>query len=354
MEGVELAVEDLNAGGGVLGRPVTLTVLPDESGAADPRAGARDRARALVREPSLIAVLGHTVPAGAGPASILYEDSGVLFLNATMADHGMHGFGFRYVFSTIPSDEDIIRQAATFCSSLGYRRIAILSHRDNRAAPLRHVFAAQATTLDMTIAVQRSFFTGRETFRDLLADLGAFPHDALLLLTDGAAAGAIIGQALEMSLNTHCVLGRVTDPVALRRRVGRETPRIAMPSLFNPYGGSPRVRRFRQAFTDRVGCAPDAWAAQGYDAMGLLAHAMRQANATVPLSIATVLRYTLAWRGLTGRHSFDRRGSIYTKDVAFATLEKGDILVFGPAGAVSPLPGDQGAPADAPCPRSSA
>jgi len=306
--------------------------------AASPRVAARDLVRELSSHPNLVAVIGHVDARTAIPASVKYEEQGILYINPAITEPALNDHGFLFTFTTIPDNELIAKQIATFAFAGGHRRLGILNARTDSAVAMANAFDSHAVTLGMTVVAKRSFFGGRDNYRDLLADFGAQPLDALFLAAEQSAAAAIIRQSMEMNLNTPFLVGNLVDVVSLRRQVGCETPHITAPTLFNPFSDRWQIRKFRHAFIEQFEKEPDPWAAQGYDAVKMLAEAMTRADSTVPLSVATILRFTLSWNGITGRHSFDRAGSIYTKQVEFSTLEEGGIVYYSPAGGATPHP----------------
>lgn len=305
--------------------------------AAVPRVAARDLARELATHPNLVAVIGHTEAKTAIPSSVKYEEQGILYINPSITEPVLNDHGFLFTFTTVPDSEKIAKQIATFAFARGYRRLGILNSRTDSHVSMANAFDSHAVTLGMTVIAKRSFFGGRDNYRDLLADFGAQPLDALFLVASPDASAAIVRQSMEMNLNTPFMLTPM-DATALRLRVGCKTPHISVPTLFNPVSDRWEIRRFRRAFMERFEREPDPWAAQGYDAVKMLAEAMTRAESTVPLSVATILRFTLSWNGVTGRHSFDRAGSIYTKQIEFATLEAGTITYVSPAGGATPRP----------------
>lgn len=338
-------------------RKLRLLRYPSPADAGVPRWAVRDQARSLSANPKLVAVIGHVEATTAVPASVKYEEQGILYINPAVTEPVLNDHGFLFTFTTIPDNEQIAKQIATFAFAQGYRRLGILNSRSDSAVAMANAFDSHAVTLGMTVVAKRSFFGGRDNYRDLLADFGAQPLDAMFLSTSEDAAKAIIRQGMEMNLNSPFLLSTFVDSRRLRAEVGCDTPQLTLPTLFNPFSGHgagrgrwvakadpdkpPQrndVQAFRTLFKERFGVEPDPWAAQGYDAVNMLADAMTQADSSVPLSVATILRYTLSWNGITGRHSFDRAGSIYTKQIEFSTLKKGDILFYSPAGGVTPLP----------------
>jgi branched-chain amino acid transport system substrate-binding protein len=73
------------------------------------------------------------------------------------------------------------------------------------------------------------------------------------------------------------------------------------------------VKEFDRAFSERYGKRPDAQAAQAYDALKLLAHAIQQAGTTAPSKVSQALRNTRDWIGVTGPHTFNQKGDVVDK-----------------------------------------
>ena len=333
--GAELAVAEINDGGGVLGRPLELVPVDATSSLYSPRKMSRNIARNLVADETVLAVIGHGTLQSALVASVVYEEQGVLFINPVVRAGGLNKHGFDFVFTTVPDNHKIGKQTAIFAFGLGYDRIAILSARSDNANEMATSFANQAASLGMQIVSQISFFPGRDNFRDILADLGAKQFDAVFLAADDETSRKIVRQSIEMNLKAPFLIGNYADILELKAAFGDRSPFLVVPLMFNAYADRGDVRAFRQAYRARFGQDADGWAALGYDAIAMLAAAMEQAKTTVPLSVASLLRYSFSWNGLTGRHSFDREGSIYTKVLDFASLENGQIRFYSPETGVS-------------------
>lgn len=335
LQGARLATAKINEAGGVLGRQLELIEFDD----GFPRGGdgnsrGVDIGREISKNPEIVSVIGHSDAATAVSASIIYEQKGILFINPGIADRSLNDHGFKYVFSTIPNNVQIGTQLATQAFSLGHRRVGILSSRSDDSFEIVEAFAKQAATLGISIVSRQSFFGQRTNFRDILAGFGSASFDALFVAADTGATRSIITQGLEMNLRSPFLLGGLNDPLALKEGLGDKTTLITTPILFNPYTDGWESRRFKREFREAFEVEPDGWAAQGYDAVRMIAHGMKKAKGIVPLSVATIIRYTLSWQGITGRHSFDLSGAIYSKALDFATLEEGLVQFHSAEGGV--------------------
>jgi branched-chain amino acid transport system substrate-binding protein len=97
--GVELAVAELNAVGGVLGQKVTLDRADDYCDAEQALAAARK----LVAD-RVAVVIGHICSGAAIPASLLYEAAGIPLI-ALAANPVLTGRGLRLTFRVAPRDD---------------------------------------------------------------------------------------------------------------------------------------------------------------------------------------------------------------------------------------------------------
>jgi branched-chain amino acid transport system substrate-binding protein len=178
----------------------------------------------------------------------------------------------------------------------------------------------------MTIVDEQSFTARHNNFQDVVSDLGAQQFDAILVVARASQTTALIRQSYAVRLEVPFLIGGFTPVTAITENVGNTKAPISVPILFNPKSSFQPAVEFRQSFKSRYGIEPDDWAAQGYDAVRLLAAAIKSADSVDPASVATVMRYTMSWKGVTGRYSFDRAGRIYTKQLKFATIDQAEVL----------------------------
>lgn len=101
----------------------------------------------------------------------------------------------------------------------------------------------------------------------------------------------------------------------------------------------PENQAFVRKFRDRFRKDPDAWAAQGYDALHLLARAARSSGSANPLDLAYALRFMSPWEGANGRYHFDGRGEMDDKPIYLNIFRNGAPVTIAGSGA-EPAPAD--------------
>ncbi len=324
--GIEIAVDEINDAGGVLGRRLRIVKEDDESSLAKGRLIAQKFAENL----DMVAVIGHLNSYIALPASTIYQGAGLLFITPGASTYQLNNQGYDLVFRSIPSNRSVGQRMATYMAGKGYRRVVIYYVKDKNSQDMANYFEQQAKQLGLAIVDRRSFMQGTQDFGIAIQtwkDLYEF--DALFIAANMPEAANFLIQARRMELNVPIVGGDGMDTPKLIELAGAQAEGVVVPESVVHDRERRRYRRFNQLAIARLGeprnydAARHSQALQGYDAVHLLAHAMREANSTVPAKVAAALRATQGWEGATGVFTFDDKGDIPLKLIAQKTVRGG-------------------------------
>ncbi|HLX35131.1 MAG TPA: ABC transporter substrate-binding protein [Candidatus Limnocylindrales bacterium] len=213
LTGVRIAVDMVNADGGIDGRPVVLDVRDLESRAdADGiMAGfARDGIRLVIGAYS--SDLSIAASAAADKAGLLYWESGAV------ADQ-LTGRGLPLVFRVGASGTNLGSNSATFVATqlasrlgkaVGQTRVAIVNANDAYATSVADAAASTATTAGLDVVAQATYDLGMPDWTGLMDQLKAARPDAIILashipdgvafrqamLASGLRVGALIGSTM--------------------------------------------------------------------------------------------------------------------------------------------------------------
>ena len=317
--GVEMAVAELNARGGVLGREIKIILHDDHT---DQSRGQRI-AKKLARNPDVVAVIGHVDSDVAIPVSITYARAGIVFITPGATDPGLTNYGFSTTFRNIPSDEIAGRQIADFAFEQGFKDIAILYRREDAERRLAEVFHEQAVSLGIDIKTRRSYFADETDFRGLLAEVKDLDCDAIFLAGALPVAGELIKQTRSMGIDAPFIGGYGLDSPNLLQIAGKAAEGTFVPSPFNLRQPSKITRDFVKRFEENFGVVPTSWDAQGYDAVQVLAEAIEQSVSSVPIVVSTTLHYLEQWEGVIGSYTFRTDGDIRGKSIFFKEVRNG-------------------------------
>lgn len=320
LDGVRLAVDRINAVGGVLGgRRLEVMVYPG----GERFEQVYRTAERIAADPRLTAVLGHRDARVAIPASVIYQAALLLFLPPFVTATTLTRHGFDLVLRMLPDNAVMAAQSASVAALFGYRRIAVLHARDDNSREQAFLFEDAARQEGVDIVFHGSFFLAQDDYRDLLGQLDGVAFDALYLSTETAAGARLLTQLRGLGLRQP-VLG--SDRLAagdLQGLAARAAEPTLVPVVFSADAADAPTRRFVETFEKVYGRAPDAAAAQGSDSVELLAYLIDQAGSTDPRVLSTTARYGPPWAGVTGIYAFDPSGNLFGKSYRFEVLQFG-------------------------------
>ena len=93
--------------------------------------------------------------------------------------------------------------------------------------------------------------------------------------------------------------------------------------FYDPDSSSPENQAFVRRFRARYGRDPDTWAAQGYDALRILAKAVQATGSANPLDLSYAIRFMDPWEGANGRYKFDSTGELEEKPLFLKVFRNG-------------------------------
>ncbi len=306
-QGVELASEEINRGGGVIGRHLKILKEDDDG---EPDGGIRV-AQKLADNIDVVAVLGHYNPPVSLLASVLYQYYGIVMISTTTTDSGDFGEGFDRVFTTTPNAMQYAHFAVRLCRQKGLKNLVIYQEDTDYGRLQANAFEIVAETLGIHISDRRVFnvLSGHRRFaQDLTTWHADFEIDAIFLAGLLPQSGKFINQARKIMPNTPIICSESMDSPELLKIVGPKTSNVYLVSVFDPTSPVPRVKKFVQAYQKKYGRLPNPGAALGYDSVHLLAHAIKQGKSSAPNRIAWELARLKNWRGVTSISAFNRNG----------------------------------------------
>jgi branched-chain amino acid transport system substrate-binding protein len=302
--GIRLAMEEINKAGGVLGRQIELQVEDNQS--TNP--GTVLAFSKLGSRKDIAGIIGPIRSTQIQAASPTIAKSGIpTMIGGT--DTSLTHVNNRWVFRARPNDSYSSRTIAEFgVNSLKLRKWAIVHSTDafgsGGAKALTEALKAHGITpvLDQgytnnsqdftatVLALKKSGADALATYMTMEPDVGIFARQLRQLGYAGAwmGSGSIIAVT---SLN------------------------LAGEALHGTYGiadfttdASDATRAFSKRYRDKYGVNPDTFASWSYDAMQILATAIKAAGSTEPESVRSAILGIKGYKGLEGTYEFDENG----------------------------------------------
>lgn len=323
--GAELAVREINAAGGIDGRPLELRVKDDET---DPDV-ARRIAQELADDPAVLAVVGHANSdpmMGAGP---VYDAEGLPALATSATSPEIAKRLGEHVFQIASSDSANAVMLARAARDLG-QRIAILYANDSYGRGLALVFQRALQENGVTLQEFDPYFEEMEDFRPYLVRLKRRNVDVVMLAGVDNGASRIIAQANAMGFGARFIGGDGLEALA---EMGPTYDGTLIGMLFHEEM-SAGARAFGQTFRNTYNREPDSSAATSYDAVMLIARAIkdgRRTRAEIRDYLANVGRPggSAPFDGVAGLVAFDARGEPTEKPFVLGEIRNGKYELFG-------------------------
>ncbi|MFM1748379.1 MAG: hypothetical protein RLZZ188_2045 [Verrucomicrobiota bacterium] len=322
LRGARLAVEEINAAGGVLGRPLALVVEDNRSVAGESATAAKK----LITRDRVVALVGECSSARTLEAAPVAQAAGVPLVTPASTSPRVTAVGdavFRVCFID-PFQGEVL--AAFARRRLGLRRAALLVEAGSPySTGLADYFSRTFKALGgEVVATQR--YAGADTdFRAQLTAIRAAGADALFLPGYYVAAGLVARQARELGLKAVLLGGDGFEAPQLLEIGGEALEGAHYSTHFSPEAASPAARRLVGAYRTRHGEVPNGLAALSYDAVGLIADALRRAGTTEAAALRRALAATRDFPGATGTTTLDERRDA-SKEAAIMKVSGGRVV----------------------------
>ena len=320
--GMEMAVEEINGKGGVLGRRIRL-LKKDDEGSVDQ---AIRIAQEFVENPEMAAVIGHYQSFVTIPASVMYQYYGILLLSTVPTDPRLTREGFSLVFRTVPDDNDFCAKLNAFCTGKGYSRFLLYHDSTEYGRTLADSFEIANEKVGIAMLDQQSYsdYTTLRDFRQVLTLWKQnYSFDAIFVAGRLPKAGSFIKTARDMGIHQPILGGLALDDKKLLPMLGKNVADVYVPTTFDSDSSKKRVQTFVAAFKKRYGKDPHTLAAQGYDTVYALADAIKRAGSASPPAIAKALLSGNGFEGLTGTVSFDDQGDRVGAEIGIKEVKNG-------------------------------
>ena len=203
LRGAEMAVSDINAAGGVLGRTLVLEVGDDACEAKQAVAVANQMANKGVTF-----MAGHFCSSTSIPASEVYFEEGILQISPASTNPTLTERGFDNVFRTCGRDDQQGQVAGSFIAQkFPDARIAVLHDKTAYGKGLADETKKELNARGVQEVLYEAYTAGEKDYSALVSKLKANNVDIIYLGGYHTEAGLIVRQARQQGLNARLVSG---------------------------------------------------------------------------------------------------------------------------------------------------
>lgn len=285
LTGTEIALEEINARGGLLGRRVELVVYDDQ---ADPKQ-AVSFARRLVELDRVSFIVGGSYSGASLAAAPVANEAGVLFL-AAYAVHPDVTRGKPFAFRVGLLGPVQGRVGAQLVQDLGLKRVAILTIQNDFGRALEAGFREHAGRVGLELVFGELYPLGTQNFTPVLARIRASGADVLYASGYYAEAANLVRQARALGLRIPVIGQEGYDSPKFLELAGPAAEGVLLTTTLDRDSRSPEVQDFLKKYRVKAGIPADMVAASGYSALKVLAAAIQKAGRLDPSAVAWTLK----------------------------------------------------------------
>lgn len=324
--GAKLAVKEINATGGVLGRQLELVVFDGKTDAAT----IGNAATQLAETEKVVAMFGFSDSDMVLAAAPIAAKAGIVFVTSGATSPKLPEQVPDYLYMAGFGDNVQAAAAAEYAFKEVKAKTAylLIDKGMEYTLLLGKYFKERFTELGGSIVLEDNYQTGDKDFSaqiTKLRGLGAMP-DMLFISSGPDDIGTIVKQFRDAGIDKPIFGGDGYDTPLLVQIAGpgAENVYFTTHSLMDPDLGTDAVKKFIAAYQVEYKTAPEnAFAGLGYDTVKLIADAIKRAGSADPKAIRETLQTTKDLAGITGSITFQPGSRIPQKGVAIILVKGG-------------------------------
>jgi branched-chain amino acid transport system substrate-binding protein len=323
--GARMAIDDLNAKGILIGKQKAHFELLAEDDAADPKQGTAV-AQKLVDE-KVNGVIGHLNSGTTIPASKIYFDAGIPQISPSATNPKYTQQGFNTAFRVVANDGQLGGTLGRYAvTTLKAKTVAVISDKTAYGDGVADEFRKAASKAGAKI-VDKEFTTNSATdFQAILTTVKGTKPDVIFYGGMDAQAGPMLKQMKQLGIDAKFMGG---DGIC-----SSELPKLAGDGMADGQvvcaeaGGVEEGKKaamddFKARFKAKYGVDVEIYAPYTYDAVMVMADAMKKAGSADPKKYLPFLAKE-SYDGVTGHIAFDAHGDIKNGALTLYTYKGGE------------------------------
>ena len=311
--GIDMAVEQINADGGINGRMFAVDHQDDK---ADPKL-ALSAFENLVQTKGIDIIIG-TSWSRSGLALVQQaHENKVLMISPSL---GVKEFneGSEFLFNTWPHDFILSAKLADLVFEQGHRKVAVFGNQDVWVQDQTNAFKHRFEEIGGTVSI---LIESAPSDVDLRADAAKVKDanvDAVILTNGVVNAGPISAKRLR-EIGVNLPFYSMSLDANIIAQAGESYNSLVFPTFLTP------TKEFAQDYNEKFGLAPEIGSDSAYDAVMMLAQVMKETGSTDPVILKDALANIKEWDGASGHLVSDgKRG--FTKEFALKKVHDGKIV----------------------------
>lgn len=295
--GVLMAADEINKAGGINGRQITI-LSEDDEGRPEKAATVVTK---LIDQDRVIALLGEVASGNSLAAAPKAQAAHVPMISPSSTNPAVTQVGdyiFRVCFIDPFQGEVMAKFAA---NTLKAKSAAImLDFNSPYSRGLTEFFEKSFTQLGGRVLSKQSYTQGDRDYKGQLTSIRSLNPDVIYVPGYYGEVGVIAKQAKQLGIKAPLLGGDGWDAPQLWELGGDALNGSFISNHYSVEDPSPAIQKFVTDFKGRYNVVPDALAALGYDAMRVLADALKRSGTSQGPALRDAITATKEFPGVTG------------------------------------------------------
>lgn len=305
-DAAEMAVDEINAAGGVKGVGKMKLIYEDSEG--NPKAGVTAVTK-LVNRHKVHVVLGEALSSVTLPTMAVTQRAEIPQLTAISGSPQVTGSGNKWIFRTQINQKysgDLLADWAV--NRLGFKKIAIMHANEPFGAGGAEGFREGLAKRDVKPVAFERFNRDDKDFSGQLRRIKESGAKLLGFFGFHTEAAISFKQAKQLGLDLTILTNDALANPKFLELAGPDAEGVIISSMFIADDPDPLVQEFVKRFKARYNREPNQFHASVYDAVSILREAFQRAGSTNNVKLREALLSIQDLRGVTGVHKFDEHG----------------------------------------------
>ena len=324
VKGVEMAIAEINAAGGVDGKKIEVVKYDTKSEPAE----ATTLATKLMTQDKVVTIIGPatsgsfkaTIPV-ANPNEVPVVSGSATADDVTVMGGKVQEFAFRTCYSDSFQGTAMANYAA---KEKGAKTAAIVKDiSSDYGKGLAESFKTTFEAAGGQIVAEESYSAGDTDFNAILTRLKGQQFDVIYIPGYYNEAGLIIKQARALGITAPIMGADGFDSPTLLDLAGADALNdVYFSNHYSNLDKDPKVQKFIADFKAKYNAEPGAFSALGYDTAYFVADAIKRAETKDSLGIQKAMAATKDYPGVTGTFSVDENHNA-VKEITVIGLTNG-------------------------------
>jgi branched-chain amino acid transport system substrate-binding protein len=307
--GIKLAVEEINSSGGILGKQIQL-VTEDNQGKPNET---QTVVQKLINRDKVVGIIGEVASSRSKAAAPLCQQNKIPMISQASTNPEVTAIG-DYVFRVCFIDPFQATVMSKFAlNSMKVKKVALLiDQRNAYSTGLAENFRKTFVEMGGEIVEEQKYSSGDKDFKAQLTAIKYKNPEAIFVPGYYTDVGLIAIQLREIGMTVPLFGGDGWESDKLTEGKAKDALEGCFFSThISTEDPNPLIQNFIKKYREKYKIEPDAYSFLGYDAMMLMADAIKRAGSTDGEKIKLELAKTKDFKGVTGNITInDQRNAI--------------------------------------------